>query len=713
MSANRPYDPESSDPEDYALPPRSSSTSRPAQSRPTAASSVSRRSSTMNRQSAVRSSSTRKESKPVAKEPLVKPTKKGRVDTSRGTYAPLATPSSASQAPSPRSSSEFYSSDPDLSPPPSSSVRRLQSKRQANAAGTADAEKNAGRSRGEEDESELSQEEEEESRGPQTKEKKRKRTIWALALGAICVAIVVTVFILHSPESSSGSGAVLNSTISNDHLDNSALPGDADSTTTSGRAHNATSLSGDTETASTGSGHGTTLSSAGTDATSSTDTNLLSMTLTADDTTRHTAEPTLSNEYGPKTGTGSGDTASDSPPVTSFNTVQPYSTVFGATSRLTAPISYTNDDHGSTLLTTEIYSPVTGILAVGTDSSPSLHQSSDPSVIFVDPLLTSSPATTPTIDSAGPTSTAHVLISATTDGRPSQAGPPLSWEYPSLAFGSANGAQPSETGSGAPNAVEESSVPSRGSGATPSLSLFWPVASETSSPLPGAPQTIMEGESRNSTKWYGTAAKFSDRSRPTDCGVDYQEFDLTVALSQELRVHIWNEPTNQTRTALVVGSSLDCVGSTDLTMSGYLFQELAHDGDDEKLQVQWWFDDASVVEDLDVDLSKYEVAKGSDPAVYETTAIFWKQDGWTGACGQTIAHDSMYMGLPLGLWPDPTVRSNLCGRKITVKNVAGSKLKIQDAANRTDYATFTKGAFEALGGDLDAGELAVSFSFSP
>ncbi|GAA5878347.1 hypothetical protein JCM3774_001994 [Rhodotorula dairenensis] len=100
---------------------------------------------------------------------------------------------------------------------------------------------------------------------------------------------------------------------------------------------------------------------------------------------------------------------------------------------------------------------------------------------------------------------------------------------------------------------------------------------------------------------------------------------------------------------------------------------------------------------------------------YTSTAIWWLQDGWSGACGTPISADALQVALPLSLYPDASVKSSLCGT--TVKVTAPSTGKSIDcvvvgASERNDYTSFTQSAFTALEGDLEAGELAISFTLA-
>lgn len=77
--------------------------------------------------------------------------------------------------------------------------------------------------------------------------------------------------------------------------------------------------------------------------------------------------------------------------------------------------------------------------------------------------------------------------------------------------------------------------------------------------------------------------------------------------------------------------------------------------------------------------------------------------------------DSYVIGLPLGVYPDPSAASSRCGSTVTVTAKSTGKTiqaKVYGGSDRDAYTTFSKGAYLALGGDLDAGVLDVEFSFA-
>lgn len=123
---------------------------------------------------------------------------------------------------------------------------------------------------------------------------------------------------------------------------------------------------------------------------------------------------------------------------------------------------------------------------------------------------------------------------------------------------------------------------------------------------------------------------------------------------------------------------------------------------------------------------------------YTSTAIWWLQDGWAGACGTAIrcvstfarrsgvssgshsslppgSADALQVALPLSLYPDASVKSPLCGTTVKVTAAASGKsidCVVVGASERNDYTSFTQTAFIALEGDLEAGELAISFTLT-
>ncbi|GAA5844283.1 hypothetical protein JCM3766R1_002897 [Sporobolomyces carnicolor] len=107
------------------------------------------------------------------------------------------------------------------------------------------------------------------------------------------------------------------------------------------------------------------------------------------------------------------------------------------------------------------------------------------------------------------------------------------------------------------------------------------------------------------------------------------------------------------------------------------------------------------------------VKRGSEKT-YTTTAIWYAETGWVGSCGESFTDDDMVIALPLELYPKTDEVSYLCGEKVTVSNDAtGASITatVADASQRADFTIFTKAGYEALGGDLDQGELSVTYKF--
>ncbi|TNY17728.1 hypothetical protein DMC30DRAFT_419512 [Rhodotorula diobovata] len=99
--------------------------------------------------------------------------------------------------------------------------------------------------------------------------------------------------------------------------------------------------------------------------------------------------------------------------------------------------------------------------------------------------------------------------------------------------------------------------------------------------------------------------------------------------------------------------------------------------------------------------------------VYESVAIYWASTGWTNTCGKATSDDAMIIGLPLAVYPDVSAASPLCGTSVTVTAKSTGKqitASVIGASNRDDYTTFSRGAYLALGGDLDVGMLDIEFS---
>ncbi|GAA5975615.1 hypothetical protein JCM11641_003547 [Rhodosporidiobolus odoratus] len=116
----------------------------------------------------------------------------------------------------------------------------------------------------------------------------------------------------------------------------------------------------------------------------------------------------------------------------------------------------------------------------------------------------------------------------------------------------------------------------------------------------------------------------------------------------------------------------------------------------------------------DDDKDKDEKPKTAMGEVFNTTAIFYSEVDWVGACGEKISDDSPSIALPLALYPKVGEKSSLCGQNVIVRNPDKGtvlNLTVLDASNRTDYTIFTPSTFEKLGGDKETGELFVEYRF--
>lgn len=72
----------------------------------------------------------------------------------------------------------------------------------------------------------------------------------------------------------------------------------------------------------------------------------------------------------------------------------------------------------------------------------------------------------------------------------------------------------------------------------------------------------------------------------------------------------------------------------------------------------------------------------------------------------------MIIALPLALYPDVSTASPLCGTTVSVSAPSTGKsitATVIGASDRTAYTTFSRAAYEALGGNLDSGELPIEF----
>ncbi|BGP34329.1 hypothetical protein JCM10296v2_006144 [Rhodotorula toruloides] len=99
---------------------------------------------------------------------------------------------------------------------------------------------------------------------------------------------------------------------------------------------------------------------------------------------------------------------------------------------------------------------------------------------------------------------------------------------------------------------------------------------------------------------------------------------------------------------------------------------------------------------------------------YTSTAIWWAEAGWIGSCGEVISDTENVLALPLSLYPSPSSPSPLCGQTLTLTAPTTGKsltARVVGASDREDYTAMSKAAFQALGGDLEGGEVGVVMEF--
>ncbi|BGO94168.1 hypothetical protein NBRC10512_001320 [Rhodotorula toruloides] len=99
---------------------------------------------------------------------------------------------------------------------------------------------------------------------------------------------------------------------------------------------------------------------------------------------------------------------------------------------------------------------------------------------------------------------------------------------------------------------------------------------------------------------------------------------------------------------------------------------------------------------------------------YTSTAIWWAEAGWIGSCGEVISDTDYVLALPLSLYPTPSSPSPLCNQSLTLSAPSTGKsltARVVGASDRDSYTAMSKAAFEALGGDLEGGEVGVVMEF--
>ncbi|GAA5932173.1 uncharacterized protein JCM15063_001143 [Sporobolomyces koalae] len=613
-------------------------------------------------------------------EPLVKASTK-KTDKSRGAYAPVGVPPTLS--PDAHSSSEFSEFS--------------DGEGRQGVAGS-----RHGR-RAPDSASDAEQEVEKESRPPQNATEKRKRLIWALVAGGAAVigiiAIIVTVLLLHSREKQDAhEDGALNSTIASGHSANS---------THSTTLHNSTLAANSTSNPSDSmDSYRTALP------TNETAVQPASTATEAED------EALGRLSYG-STGLPISTPVIDSGSLVA--TVVPTQQNSPEASRLPAESAkYEADQHDEDADAVATIPPATEThdllepASFSASNAGNILQSTGIGSVYSETPIMSVPR--PQVTQVAPNLTPNLT-----------AMPPL----PPSVQGVVTRLPPSDTPPSqylrpAPQVTQPGQATS-----SHSAEAWWPAPSATpflggvNAPSVGAPPVGASPEGAtpadNSTKWVGKATWFNSANTPDTCQADFSESDFVVALSSSLRafcgakVHIWNEYTNQTRTATVIGTTEDLKQPADINLSKSVFSQLDQ-LDVGVLDVQWWFEDRRYEKLLQVDLSPYEsTAKHDKVHRFQTTAIFWKETGWESKCGKTIDDEAMYSGVPLEIWQDPGKRSDeLCGKTARVLNTdtgASIHVEVVEPSNQTDYTTFTKQAFQKLGGNFDDGELAVTFWF--
>ncbi|GAA5829068.1 hypothetical protein JCM3766R1_003921 [Sporobolomyces carnicolor] len=637
-----------------------------------------------------RDSRTASNEKPLP-EPLVKSSRKSKADSSKGSYAPVPVAGELHSSSDEGSNSDF--SDPENAQTASTG---------RGAAGGAHPQ--------EHEFSDEEQEEEKEGRPLQTPAEKRKRTIMIALVGGLAVviliAILVTIMLLHSKKSGSDDAkysSSLNSTAGGEHSANSTSSHNSTMAHNSTSSHNATSSHGanssiseieDTSRTATAlptngtAVHGVeeTDSFASVKPTSNTDDGLHNLS-----GTQTNAAPTENADIAKSEAAAPSPTLSGGGPSEATKSPPSDENESALDSDRTSPQTRLGSDtaQGVTVSTPTATQP--SDLDQTTAHKDDDHQTTDGRASQDPGVLLS----TPEVNVFTPLPSPNPVVTLTPIDTP-------------------QGALPSEYLRPAPRPQ----VPDVGAPDQASLggSAWWPVPTVAANP------NLPDESAQKSTKWVGKATWFDPGQASRSCQTDYKDSDFVVAISTEIygepssistfcgaKIHVWNEYTNQTRTGTVLAACEDCQGPTDINLSQSLFSEL----DNPDIGVQWWFDDPLVEQQTIVDLSQYE-STAQKPKKYETTAIFWKETGWKSSCGKTVEDDSLYLGLPLDLWSDPSTSSELCGKSVTVKNVeTGSTIdaEVVEASNRTEYTTFTKHAFEQLGGVADDGELAVEFWF--
>ncbi|BGP26684.1 hypothetical protein JCM10295v2_005637 [Rhodotorula toruloides] len=104
----------------------------------------------------------------------------------------------------------------------------------------------------------------------------------------------------------------------------------------------------------------------------------------------------------------------------------------------------------------------------------------------------------------------------------------------------------------------------------------------------------------------------------------------------------------------------------------------------------------------------------SSKTQYSSTAIWWAESGWTGSCGEVISDSASIVALPLSLYPTPSSHSSLCNTTVSLSAPSTGKsltARVVGGSDRQNYTVISRAAFQALGGDLQGGELGVVMEF--
>lgn len=97
---------------------------------------------------------------------------------------------------------------------------------------------------------------------------------------------------------------------------------------------------------------------------------------------------------------------------------------------------------------------------------------------------------------------------------------------------------------------------------------------------------------------------------------------------------------------------------------------------------------------------------------YNSTALWFSQTaGKMGACLNISTDADMIIGVSTAFWNNTGVPSALCGEKVFVSNGDRNITATLLDASGSNFTTLTIAAFQALGGNLDAGMMPIQFHF--